>query len=68
MAPGYVEVTFALVIEGTTTILGTDDSPPYRAPWNTQGLAPGTEVEIVATAVDAVGRHGVARTTVTIGE
>jgi glycosidase len=64
---GYVEVTFAVVIDGITTVLGTDDSPPYRVPWNTDGLDPGTEVEIVATAVDAAAQVGVARATVTIG-
>jgi glycosidase len=66
-AAGYVEVTFAVVGDGATAVLGTDDSPPFRAPWNTAGLETGTEVELVATAVDALGRRGVSRISVTIG-
>jgi glycosidase len=65
---GYVEVTFALVVDGSEIVLGTDDSPPFRAPWATAGLVPGTPVEIVVTAADSAGRRTVGRSTVTIGD
>jgi len=64
---GYAEVTFAVVIDELVTVLGTDDSPPYRVPWNNVGLEAGSVVELVATVVDGSGQRAVSRVTLTIG-
>lgn len=64
----YVEVTFAVSVDGEEpTIIGVDDAAPYRVYWNTQSVADGARVEIMATVNDGSGRLGGDRVVVTMG-
>lgn len=62
---GVAEVTFAMTRKsrpGQHELLGTDDAPPYRIFWQPPAdLAPGEELEFVATVNDLRGRREAAR-------
>jgi predicted alpha/beta superfamily hydrolase len=61
---GVAEVTFALARAsrpGQLELLGTDDAAPYRVFWQPPSdLAPGEELEFIATANDLRGHRAVA--------
>ena len=64
----FVEVTFAVAVDGSDfVILGTDDAPPYRVFWNRTHLPPGTSVEVVATVDDLGGHQAVATSQFRLG-
>jgi glycosidase len=62
---GVAEVTFALTRAsrpGQFELLGTDDNAPYRVFWQPPSdLAPGEELEFIATVNDLRGHRAVAR-------
>jgi glycosidase len=54
----YAEVTFAVSVSGGDfTRIGTDDNAPYQVFFSTEGLAPGTPLEIKAVVDDLNGHY-----------
>jgi hypothetical protein len=54
----YAEVTFAVSVDGGPfTPIGTDDNAPYQVFYSSEGLAPGTPLEIKAIVNDLNGHY-----------
>jgi glycosidase len=54
----YAEVTFAVSVDGGSfTPIGTDDNAPYQVFYSSEGLAPGTPLEVKAIVNDLNGHY-----------